>query len=300
MNRGAPPPDVIAILADVLVRNGYRPLEVLDDRLVKFLGQMPPATSLTVIKEFEQSMKSNRESIRNPVAYLMGVSKRITESVGEKIRKLSVTEPIMGPEISIRVIQRMQSLEYAGFCAFSDFTPECFELMGNMSESEGLAAVDELQCSDRSRIKTLPSFFLSILRKYQRSGASARGPFASAPGEAYATYTVTAYSSTAQLQQTLATPGLPPAPETMPMDLYYFDPSKEYAPTMPTPLDDKGLDPVLLDALLRLADQRIISVTPSLVLPYPTPCPPIANTANAVCIALCMYVCSSPISTREW
>jgi hypothetical protein len=46
---------------------------------------------MSIIKEFEISLQNNKDSIRNPAAYLNGVGRRVTETVGEKIKKLAVT-----------------------------------------------------------------------------------------------------------------------------------------------------------------------------------------------------------------
>jgi hypothetical protein len=78
---------------------------------------------------------------------------------GERIRKLAVNEPSMGRQLTPRVLERLRALELDGFCSMSEFNDETFELLGNMSEMEATAAIDELATSDRSRIKTVFGFF---------------------------------------------------------------------------------------------------------------------------------------------
>ena len=170
---------------------------------------------MSVIIEFNESLQNSHGVIRNPAGYIMGVSKRLIEQNGARVREQSIHEPIMGKHITQRVIDRLRQLEQGGFCTMDELNRECLSLMEEMSEAEALAAIDELRASDRTRIKSLSPFFSSILRKYQRKD--------SVLGKR-----VLEGSKSLQLF-----PDIAPAPDAMPLDLYYFDPFNEYAPCMP-------------------------------------------------------------------
>lgn len=259
--------ELLQFLANVLSTHGFNPFEVLDERLRKFLLHLPPSSLLSVIQEFESSVKTSRDSIRNPAGYIMSVSKRITDSISEQIRQLAANEPIMGKNLTPRVLQRVQRLETEGFCRLDEILPECYELMGTMSESEALNAIDELQSSDRSRIKTLFAFFNSILRKYERNpnssslGKRAYEPTSALAHSAHSMYGPPPVSVIPPPQPVVSAAfnGMPPAPDHLPLDLFYFDPMKEYAPFMPSPLDDRKLNPFILDKLHHMVQQRLIS-----------------------------------------
>jgi hypothetical protein len=150
--------DPFALITEILIRNNYNPNEVLDDRLRHFLQQLPYEAAMRLVAELESTLRS-KPIIRNPTAYLMGVSKRMMDQQGERIRKLAVNEPSMGRQLTPRVLERLRALELDGFCSMSEFNDETFELLGNMSEMEATAAIDELATSDRSRIKTVFGFF---------------------------------------------------------------------------------------------------------------------------------------------
>ena len=169
----------------------------------------------------ELDIALHRERIQNPVGYLNGVLRRMNDSAEYTPHGGPVatgeTEPPMGERISNRVIQKLRFLSEDGVCAPEEIDGRCREMLQQLTERGALAAMEEIQRVDRSKILNFGNFFLGVLKKYRWN------VFQPPPLTTAGLAPVPADLDTSQL--------VPPA--AMPVDLLYGYAEDEYIPQMP-------------------------------------------------------------------
>ena len=137
---------------------------LVDDRIMRCLGELPPDRAMKLLDDFEINLQQNKQGIRNPAAYLMGMATRV---------KKQVELPSTGA-----VQQELEGLFRAGHVAREEVDDRCLDMLGQLPEDKGLQAVAELRAADTSVVKNMSAFFMSVMKKYTLStwGGAGGGP----------------------------------------------------------------------------------------------------------------------------
>lgn len=120
------------------------------------------------LKEYDDAVKLNGNSIRHHGAYLLGVVKRYV-SVQERAARSGGASIPMGNELTPPVHQRLQKLVKDGFCTSVETRDDKVQAKLKMlSEKDALAAIEEMTSVDRSSVRNFGSYFMGILNRYMR------------------------------------------------------------------------------------------------------------------------------------
>lgn len=243
----------------------------IEDRTKNYLSMIPVDLAIAAINEFEntllQGMRngSNAEDVvKNPSSFVISTCRRKSDEMSKEViaRAIATHEPPMGREMHPDVLRRIDVMVASGFCKSHEIDDRNRDMMSQITVSECIASLDELQATDRSKVKNIGGYYIGILRKYLRTNhghgsyshsnsnlnstsyadryIKSSNPSMSSPTPAgYAHASLSEFEPTF-LQNISKTPcpeyftTLPPAPPTMPKELFYMDDSGgEYAPEMP-------------------------------------------------------------------
>jgi hypothetical protein len=214
---------------------------LIDARLRTMLYKIPEERALHILNDFQKALLNNRDSIRNPVAYLMGMAQRV----------LSAKEM---PENS-RVKRELDRLFRDGRITPSDIDERCRDMLKHLPEDKAIEALHELEATDVSTLHNIAAFFMGIMKKHTRSGSTSKplsNPIASDPfrlgGSGGNDHSLTAHSSS---RPSLVLQDLPPAPRVMPSDLTYGYGEQEYVPEMPKTSVNMSFLPFSVQAALQ-------------------------------------------------
>ena len=120
------------------------------------------------LKEYDDAVKLNGNTIRHHGAYLLGVVKRYV-SVQERAARSGGASIPMGNELTPPVHQRLQKLVKDGFCTSVETRDDKVQAKLKMlSEKDALAAIEEMASVDRSSVRNFGSYFMGILNRYMR------------------------------------------------------------------------------------------------------------------------------------
>lgn len=193
---------------------------LIDARLRTMLYKIPEERALHILTDFQKALLNNRDSIRNPVAYLMGMAQRV----------LSAKEM---PESS-RVKRELDRLFREGRISPSDIDERCRDMLKHLPEEKAIEALHELEVTDVSTLHNIAAFFMGIMKKHTRATTapkSSTSSIASDPFRLGGSEHSLVEPSSARAPFVLQ--DLPPAPRVMPSDLSYGYGEQEYVPEMP-------------------------------------------------------------------
>jgi hypothetical protein len=186
-----------------IVNGGYGFEHVMiDSRIRKILHQLPESVAIDVLNDFEKAL--NRDNLRSPAAYLMGMLTRV---------QASIEVPIRG-----RIAGRLDMLYQAGFCSPDEVDSRCIDLLKQLPEEDALRAISELERVDRMAVKNISAVFMGIMRKYlpKEYEMQRDRDYIQSPKRSY------------RSNSTLA-----PPPKIIPQELLFGFGDMEYIPTMP-------------------------------------------------------------------
>jgi hypothetical protein len=191
---------------------------LIDARLRTMLYRIPEDRALHILNDFQRALINNRDSIRNPVAYLMGMAQRV----------LSAKEM---PENS-RVKRELDRLFRDGQISPSDIDERCRDMLKHLPEDKAIEALHELEATDVTTLHNIAAFFMGIMKKHTRAGSAPKPPSNPISSDPFrlGNHPPVAPSSA---RTSFPLPDLPPAPKVLPSDLSYGYGDQEYIPEMP-------------------------------------------------------------------
>lgn len=127
---------------------------LIDARLRTMLYKIPEERALLILNDFQKALITNRESIRNPVAYLMGMAQRVLSA-----RDL--------PENS-KVQRELDRLFRQGRITPSDIDERCRDMLKHLPEDKAIDALHELGATDVSTLHNIAAFFMGIMKKHTK------------------------------------------------------------------------------------------------------------------------------------
>jgi hypothetical protein len=204
---------------------------LIDARLRTMLYKIPEERALHILTDFQKALITNRDGIRNPVAYLMGMAQRV----------LSAKEL---PESS-RVKQELNRLFRDGRIAQSDIDERCRDMLKHLPEEKAIEALHELESTDVSTLHNIAAFFMGIMKKHSKATKSGgmmttNDPFRLGGGGGGREDSQFNGGGSGGgggggmgSKSTFSISNLPPAPRVMPTDLSYNYGEQEYIPEMP-------------------------------------------------------------------
>lgn len=136
----------------------------VDERVLRGLSDLPYKRVMKLLDDFEINLQQNRQGIRNPAAYLMGMAARVKKQ-GEL--------PSSGVQA---VMAELEVLFQSGHVKRSDVDDRCLDMLRQLPEDMGLQAVAELRSVDTSTVKNMSAFFMSVMKKYTFSPRGGSGP----------------------------------------------------------------------------------------------------------------------------
>lgn len=134
---------------------------VLDPRVLRGLSDLPEDKVMKLLDDFEGNMTQNKQGIRNPAAYLMGMASRV--------RKSSVL-PTTGV-----VLRELEHLFRTGHIYREDIDERCVDMLKQLPEDLGLKALAELRNADPATVKNMSAFFMSVMKKYTQGSGGGKG-----------------------------------------------------------------------------------------------------------------------------
>jgi hypothetical protein len=210
--------------------------ETTESRLRSLLQKMSDDRAIVLLNDFEKNIRTNRDTIRNPTAYLMGMANRV-------IQALDIPE-------SRKVQQELDRIYHIGKIRPNDLDDRCRDSLKQLPEYNAMEALHELDNTDISTVNNVSAFFMGLMKKYGGPSVgggvggrrdmggpdtfgrdrdrdmgggyhnSPRGQGQSQPGP---------YPGDRGFQP----PPLLPAPGAIPWDLLYGFGDQEYRPEMP-------------------------------------------------------------------
>eukprot|EP01041_Mallomonas_annulata_P006329 gene6329-12807_t len=243
-----------------LVTGGYGlEANILDERLRRLFARLPEKFGLEALTEFERVLRTSREKIMNPSGYLTGVVRRLSDHQESHVHRVSMMDAI-GDQMTFRVHQKLNSMIEDGVCTAEEIDGRCRDMLKQLSEREVLAALEEVQKADRSKIMNISGYLMGILRRFRSRKEMHLHPH-------------NVRDSVPPVDLIPAIPpelldamGFLPAPSTIPMELLYGHGDQEYVPEMSRPLDGFNLTPLLQDQLELLLDKKMCTTSALAVL----------------------------------
>lgn len=207
--------------------------EVTEIRIRSLLQKMPEDRAVVLLADFEKNIRTNRDTIRNPTAYFMGMANRV-------IQALDIPD-------SRRVQQELDRLYYIGKIRPNDLDDRCRDSLKQLPELNAMEALHELDNTDISTLNNVSAFFMGLMKKYAAPSGSGSRRDMSGPdlgfgrdrerdmgGGPYAMYH---NSPRGQLGHEHGERGFHPPPllppGAIPWDLLYGFGDQEYRPEMP-------------------------------------------------------------------
>mmetsp|Transcript_9591 Transcript_9591/g.14439 ORF Transcript_9591/g.14439 Transcript_9591/m.14439 type:complete len:438 (+) Transcript_9591:28-1341(+) len=229
-------------LYDVLHSNYDLDPAILEPRIKGLLSRLSEDKAMGVLHDFEHTMRTKRETIRNPGGYLVGITQRVVAAADVHENE--------------RVIHELERLFREGRIHPDAIDDRCRDMLKHLPEDRALEALHELETTDLSTLKNIPSFFMGLMKKYSRPINHRRqeewdhrggdrinrmdpgaGVGYSGPGGA---------------------PFLPPPPRVLPLDLMYGFGDQEYVPEMPRMLEGTRLPLSVQDQLEALINRGVL------------------------------------------
>ena len=206
---------------------------LIDARLRTMLYKIPEDRALLILNDFQKALITNRDSIRNPVAYLMGMAQRV----------LSAKEL---PENS-KVQRELDRLFRQGRITPNDIDERCRDMLKHLPEEKAIDALRELGSTDVSTLHNIAAFFMGIMKKHSKiprgnqqissdSYSSRQGGVGSSLGGGGGGGGLTNPSNSHFSRSNShhsSPPQLIPPPRIMPSELMYGYGEQEYFPEMP-------------------------------------------------------------------
>lgn len=127
---------------------------LIDARLRTMLYKIPEERALLILNDFQKALIANRDTIRNPVAYLMGMAQRVLSA-----RDL--------PENS-KVQRELDRLFRQGRITPSDIDERCRDMLKHLPEDKAIDALHELGATDVSTLHNIAAFFMGIMKKHSK------------------------------------------------------------------------------------------------------------------------------------
>ena len=174
-------------------------------RLQRSIHELPEGVANNILDDFERTLTNSKSEIRNPAAYLSTVIQRTANNLAADR---------LYPKIIPPAIQHRLNLLFSRFCRPEELDRRCKDILLEMSEADALLALDELEFHDRSTIKNISAYFVSVAQKYLKKNIGGPGRVS---------------SKEAELHDML------PAPPYMPRDLLFGYGNDEYVPEMTRP-----------------------------------------------------------------
>lgn len=174
----------------------------LHTRILRGMLDLPELTANNILGDFERTLNSGRNEIRNPAAYLSTVIARTAANLEEE--KLN-------PKVVPLALRQRLDLLYSRYCSPEMIDRRCKEILLEIDEGSAIRAIDELEGNDRTQIQNLSGFFIGILQKYMKKANTPMG------GPPIAEYD--------------------PPPAYMPRELLFGYLEDEYIPEMPRQVD---------------------------------------------------------------
>ena len=137
---------------------------MIDSRMQIYLTQLNENIASASILELEKEL-INKVNIRNPSAYLVGVCRRIADESSRIViqRAIDNNEPPMGKELTGTVMKRIEKLELEGYCGTHDIDERCRDMLAEITESEAICALEELQATERNKVKNVGKYFIGMI-----------------------------------------------------------------------------------------------------------------------------------------
>ena len=223
---------------------GLDPSESAEERLRILLQKIPDDRAMVLLSDFEKNMRGNRDKIRNPTAYLMGMANRV-------ISALDIPD-------SRRVQHELDRLYHSGKIRPDDLDERCRDSLKSLPESNAMDALRELDSTDISAIMNVSAFFMGLMKKYGGStsiggnsslGGNSRSNFDASPRRdnrdergMYGSRDDDRGYPPPNFPSPRGLPGegevfhggpVPRPPSSMPWDLMYGFGDREYRPEMP-------------------------------------------------------------------
>jgi hypothetical protein len=208
---------------------------LIDARLRTMLYKIPEERALHILTDFQKALITNRDGIRNPVAYLMGMAQRV----------LSAKEL---PESS-RVKRELDRLFREGRIAQHDIDERCRDMLKHLPEEKAIEALHELDSTDVSTLHNIAAFFMGIMKKHTKvTKVIPNDPFRLGGSESMS-HSNGSNGGGMMTRASFSVHDLPPAPKIMPADLSYNYGEQEYIPEMPKVCLSLTLSPYLFTSL---------------------------------------------------
>lgn len=129
-----------------------------DDRIMRGLRELPHERAMKLLDDFEINLQQNRQGIRNPAGYLVGMVGRVKKQ-GEF------------PSSGV-VLHELESMFRSGLLRRADIDVRCLDMLQQLPEDGGLQALAELRTIDCQAVKNMSAFFMSVMKKYTPSSSS--------------------------------------------------------------------------------------------------------------------------------
>lgn len=191
----------------------------LHTRMRRGMLELPEDVAHHLLDDFERTVAIGKTEIRNPAAYISTVVQRTLANL-EDTR--------LNPRVVTPALRDRMDLLYSRFCHPDDIDRRCKEILLEIDEHEAIRALDELEGTDRSEIKSVSAFLMGILQKYIKRGNTSGTPKGSARG-------ILKPPGSSHFNTEWGSLDDSPAPRVMPMDLLfrYGCEDVEYIPEMP-------------------------------------------------------------------
>jgi len=231
---------------------------LIDARLRTMLYKIPEERALLILNDFQKALIANRDTIRNPVAYLMGMAQRVLSA-----RDL--------PENS-KVQRELDRLFRQGRITPSDIDERCRDMLKHLPEDKAIDALHELGATDVSTLHNIAAFFMGIMKKHskiprttqQSQSDSFRNKldlYSSNNRQGVNPSHSTNINSNSHYSRSHShPPQLLPPPRIMPSELMYGYGEQEYFPEMPKAINLSFLPISVQEQLHNLIDRGILVV----------------------------------------
>lgn len=241
------PPESVMKIYDAIVKEGLVPPTLMDERLSRAITRLPENLAIEAMNELHSSLTNGMQRIPNPAGYLFGIVRRMLDE------GLPPESDIPMGELTNRVLQKLQ------FFGPEEIDFRCLEMFKQFPEHEVCVALDELQSLDRSKIMSVSSYIMGILRRYQNKREK-RQQNAGSRSNVGPTAEYQHGSSHTQEVVDLRSRTMGPPP-VIPLELTYGYGDDEYVPEMPRALDGFGLGPRLQEQLEMLLAKNLVALS---------------------------------------
>ena len=152
--------DVEQYLAGVAHRMDLGP-SFVNERIMNAMHDIPHDKLFKLFDDFESNLAQNRQGIRNPAAYLVGMANRVRKQTGH---------PSTG-----MVMAELEAMFRSGHIYRQDMDERCIDMLKQLPEDKGMQALAELRSVDISTVKNMSAFFMSLMKKYTHSSRGGGG-----------------------------------------------------------------------------------------------------------------------------